>query len=107
MNYKKIWPSSQYSDINYVKYRKSILHIQEKQYANAVKLLNQVDNAELQSEINYYKGIIHGILGNFEEAGLAYQKAIQANTSSKFTSQAYYQKFVLMFKKNDFYGIQH
>ena len=28
VNYKQLWPSSQYQDINYVKYRKSVLLIQ-------------------------------------------------------------------------------
>jgi hypothetical protein len=38
---------------------------------------------------------------------LAFTKAIQSNTSEKFVGQCYYEKFVIMFKKNDFYGIQH
>jgi tetratricopeptide (TPR) repeat protein len=45
VNYHKIWPSSQYSSINYVKYRKSLLLIQEKDYQAAIALLVQITNA--------------------------------------------------------------
>lgn len=47
------------------------------------------------------------MLGNFEEATISFCKSIQAKTSNKFVAQSYYEKFVLMFKKSEFYAIQH
>lgn len=49
LNYNRIWPESQHSDINYVKYKKSLVLVQEKNYPQALSLLNQVNNSELQS----------------------------------------------------------
>jgi tetratricopeptide (TPR) repeat protein len=90
-----------------VKYKKSLILIQEKSYEPALSLLKQVTNPEMQSEVGYYMGVIYTILNDFEEATLAFTKAIQFNTSEKFVGQSFYEKFVIMFKKNDFYGIQH
>ena len=107
INYKTLWPSCEYSDINYIKYRKGLLLLHERKYKHAMEIFKQVSNTELQSETNYYIGTIYSILGNFEEATIFFCKSIEAKTSLKFVTQSYYEKFVLMFKKNDFYGIQH
>ena len=90
LNYNRIWPESEHSDINYVKYKKSLLLIHEKHYPQALALLKQVTNAELQSEVCYYVGIIYSVLGDYEEAAVGFCRSIQANTSEKFVGQSYY-----------------
>jgi len=46
-------------------------------------------------------------LGQYENALLAFRQAVEANTSAKFVAQSYYEKFVIMFKNNEYYGIQY
>lgn len=57
--------------------------------------------------MNYYKGIIYTILGELDNALLSFRESVEANTSEKFVGQSYYEKFVLMFKKNEYYAIQY
>lgn len=45
VNYKSLWPDCEYSDINYVKYRKGLLLLHEKKYRAALDLLKQVNNS--------------------------------------------------------------
>ena len=98
------------NDRMYAIYRKGLLLVQEKLYKeaeNCFEVLNEEKCPSLQSEVNYYKGILHSTQSDLETALLYFEQSIKRKTSEKFVRQAQLEKLMILLKKKDYYSAEY
>jgi hypothetical protein len=113
--------SKTFLDISYIKYHKTLILLQEGHLEQSYELLSELSAKELESETNYYRGLIklkqmNQNLGlsnadknkEIETILMHFNKAISSFTSKEYLIKSYFHiLLILIFEKKDYYGAQY